>query len=152
VSLVTDYQLGQRVVDFVREHHGTTVMRYFADKAGAEGAGLDAFRYPGPRPQSRETAIAMIGDRLEATARVTVLETLDHCQALVSETIAGLAEESQFDDSGLGEDDLQAVELAFAHTLHAMHHRRITYPPRRVRDSGARLRQAIGIGRSRGRP
>lgn len=137
-GLVEQHRLGRRVRDFVQEHHGTTVMHYFADKAGADGAALGAFRYPGPRPQSRETAVLMIGDQVEATARASALETLDDCRALVAETVARLDEDAQFEESGLTPDDLATATEAFARTVHAMHHRRVAYPararpPRRLR-------------------
>jgi putative nucleotidyltransferase with HDIG domain len=138
VRMVLDHRLGQRVADFVREHHGTSEMRALLSKLDEDPTDEDAFRYPGPMPQSEETGVLMIVDQVEATARAVKPETESDCAELVRKTIDRLKDEGQLDESGLDERALTALTFAVARTLHAMHHRRIDYPQERRRP-GARL-------------
>jgi putative nucleotidyltransferase with HDIG domain len=156
VDLVLHEGMGERVAAFVREHHGTSSMRLFAAKAKANGA-PDAegstFRYPGPRPRSRETAILMMADQLEATARSTPPGDAAACTALVRETMARIDGEGQLEESGLTRDDRRRLEPALSRALLAMHHRRLTYPPA---DAGSRPSRPVPLlprrlARGRGR-
>lgn len=132
VELVLHHGMGERVADFVREHHGTSSMRLFEAKAraiGAPGADDSVFRYPGPRPRSRETAILMMADQLEATARSTPPENAAACTVLVHEAMERIDGEGQLEESGLTRDDRSRLAPALSRALLAMHHRRLTYPP-----------------------
>ncbi len=131
VDLVRARRLGERIADFVREHHGTGVMRLFEAKGAALARGDEpdgAYRYTGPRPRSRETAIVMIADQLEATARAVPL--LDDAARLdlVRKTVARIREEHQLEESGLSDADVEAIETGLVRALRAMHHHRMTYP------------------------
>lgn len=132
VELIHDYGMGERIADFVREHHGTATMRLFRDKADASGR-IDSlhetYRYPGPRPRSRETAIVMIADQLEATARAEPPADEAACEHVVAQTVERIQRERELDDSGLTEADLTLIRPALSRALRAMHHRRLTYPP-----------------------
>jgi putative nucleotidyltransferase with HDIG domain len=130
VELVTRYGMGERVADFVREHHGTGQMRLLRSKAEATGQSVtdDAYRYPGPRPRSREAGILMIADQLEATARARAPADDAECDAIVRSTIERISAEGQLGDSGLTEPDLVTAARAFSRALQAMYHRRLSYP------------------------
>ena len=136
VELVLGHHLGERVARFVREHHGTSLMRSLAQDSAGDA---DQFRYPGPRPQSRETAVVMMADQLEATARAERPPDAAASLRLVRETIARIADESQLVESGLSPEELAALEPAFARAIDAMYHRRMRYPRPQQRLRPARV-------------
>jgi putative nucleotidyltransferase with HDIG domain len=136
VDLLERYGLAPRLARFVREHHGTSVMRYFAEKPEAERLDPSVFRYPGPRPQSCDTALLMVADRVEATARSAQPPTLEDCRALVEQTIDRLDAEGQLEESGLTATHRSAIVVSIADMLHAIHHRRIAYPEPKQTASG----------------
>ena len=152
VRLVLEHRMGERVADFVREHHGASTMRLFAEKARGLAQTTDDtedYRYPGPWPQSRETAIVMIADQLEASARARPPADLDACQTLVRDTIERLRAEGALAQAGFRPRDLERIELALARSLQAMYHHRPTYPstpglvpPRTAAPLVRRLRRA----------
>jgi membrane-associated HD superfamily phosphohydrolase len=124
--------MGDRVARLVREHHGTTTMRYFEEKAkalgGKPGEPGETYRYDGPRPQSREAGIVMIADQLEATARSSPPTDESQCADLVSRTVQHIVDEGQLVDVRLTSTQLAQASQALARSLLAMHHRRISYP------------------------
>lgn len=133
VELVTAHHMGACIADFVREHHGTGVMQVFRDKAARlgrpAGVGDDAaFRYDGPRPRSRETAIVMIADQLEATVRASPPADLPACEAVTADTIARLRAGGELNDAPLGDRDFAQLRGALAGAVFAMYHRRLRYP------------------------
>jgi hypothetical protein len=129
VRLVREFGLGERIADFVREHHGTSTVRFFMARAEAEGP-VDAadFRYPGPRPRSRETGILMIADQVEATARAMDAPTPEALRAMVQKTIDRIEAEGQLDECPLTIQELAVIREAFVQVLIGAHHRRIKYP------------------------
>jgi putative nucleotidyltransferase with HDIG domain len=131
VELVRRHRMGERLADFVREHHGTSEMRLFKEKAAALGRAPDdaAYRYGGPRPRSRETGIVMVADQLEATARAEPPADAEASDRLVRTTIERIQHEHQLGDSGLTVDDLARAGKGFSRALQAMYHRRLVYPP-----------------------
>lgn len=140
VALIQEYRLGDRVAEFVREHHGTSKMRSLIERARRDGAINPAMlRYPGPRPQSKETALLMIADQLEAAARSTSLPTLESCVGLARKTAERIKAEGQLAESGLSQDEIESAVLAFAGVLHAIHHRRFGYPEPQVTRPRARV-------------
>lgn len=130
VRLVREYGLGERVADFVREHHGTSTVKYFLNRAAQAGASPDPadFAYPGPMPRSRETGILMIADQVEATARAMDAPTEDDLRAMVRATIERIVGDHQLDECPLTQQDLSAIREAFVQVLAGVHHRRIKYP------------------------
>jgi hypothetical protein len=130
VRLVRKFGLGERVADFVREHHGTSTVRSFLVKAQQGGDPVDPgdFRYPGPRPRSRETAILMIADQVEATARSMDAPSEDDLRAMVRATIERNQGERQFDDCPLSLQELATIGDTLTQVLASVHHRRIKYP------------------------
>ncbi len=141
IELVQRHRMGQRLADFVREHHGTSQMRLLRDKAEALGQSVDddTYRYPGPSPQSRETGLLMIADQLEATARSNPPGDDAQCDALVHTTMERIQGERQLDESGLTVGDLARAERGFSRALQAMYHRRLSYPSSDDRPQRPRL-------------
>lgn len=143
VDLVLAHGLGEPIADFVREHHGTGVMRFFRDRALALGdreATDAAFRYPGPRPRSRETGLVMIADQLEATARGAPPADEAGWLELVRQTVDRICAEGELDDARLSARELAAVQPAFVRALRAMYHTRIPYSaPHAPPGRGSRL-------------
>jgi putative nucleotidyltransferase with HDIG domain len=139
VRLAREHGLPQDVIDFIEQHHGTRYVTYFLDKARTlareTGVAVDetAFRYPGPKPQNKETAIIMISDSVEARSR-----TIDHrdpraLQQMIHQVIANIGDEGQFDECPLTTADFHRIEIALAQVILGMHHERIAYPDQRRR-------------------
>jgi len=122
------------VLAFIPEHHGTTLMKYFLEEARkrseAEGAAFDAdhFRYAGPDPRSKETAVVMLADSCEARVRAMDTFTEEEVRATVRENIQEKERNGHLNDSGLTIGDLHAVEDAFTSVLVNLHHSRLKYP------------------------
>ena len=127
LHLINKHGLGPRLAPFIREHHGTSQMRSLANRAG-HWIDPAAFHYKGPRPRTPETGILMIADQVEATARALLPGTLRECRHLVHDTIERIVAEGQLVDSGLTRAHLEAVGMALADVINAIHHRRIRYP------------------------
>ena len=131
VTLVETHAMGPRIAAFVREHHGTGLMRVFHDKAltlDKQATSQETYRYPGPRPRSREAAILMIADQVEATARSLAPTDGAACGQIVQRTVTHIRAEGQLEDSGLSEGDLAEIQCGMSSTLQAMYHRRVSYP------------------------
>lgn len=127
VSLLRYYGMVRPLARFVREHHGTSLMPGLAAHPAAADARDEAYRYLGPSPQSRETAILMLADQLEAMARVAPPVDGTACAALVRDTIARVRESGELADAGLSASDLERLVPAFGSALQAMYHRRVGY-------------------------
>ncbi|HEY5728946.1 MAG TPA: HDIG domain-containing metalloprotein [Anaerolineales bacterium] len=134
VVLARKHRLPRRIDDFILEHHGTMVTRYQHNQA-VQAAGGDAtmvdikkFRYPGPRPRSRETALLMLADGTEARARAERPHDEEAIRKLVTSNIEAAQKQGQFDDTQLTLKDLGVITDAFVTILKGTHHPRITYP------------------------
>ena len=134
VSLARKHRLPRRIDDFILEHHGTMITRYQYSQA-VKAAGGDAskvdinnFRYPGPRPRSRETALLMLADGTEARARAEHPQDEETIRKLVLSTIEATQKQGQFDETNLTLKDLSIVTDAFVTVLKGAHHPRIAYP------------------------
>lgn len=134
VALARKYRLPRRMDDFILEHHGTMVTRYQYNQA-VQAAGGDAskvdiekFRYPGPRPQSRETALLMLADGAEARARAQRPHDEESIRKVVLSTIEAAQKQGQLDDTKLTLRDLSIITEAFVTVLKGTHHPRIVYP------------------------
>ena len=119
---------------FITEHHGTSLIRYFYHQQCAgddcEAApGLEhQFRYGGPKPQSRETAILMLADSVEAASRTLDKPTLGRIEDLVTKIIDAQLADGQLDECDLTQRDLRGIQGAFTRLLSGMLHSRIEYP------------------------
>jgi putative nucleotidyltransferase with HDIG domain len=130
VDLAQEYNLPAQVASFIPQHHGTAVMGYFAGKAAEEGGEPDAehFRYPGPKPQSREAAIVMLADGVEASVRSLPRKEDADIREMVDRIVDGRLADGQLDDSNLTLRDIGRIRESFVEQLLGMYHQRITYP------------------------
>ncbi len=134
VDLANKHRLPSRIKEFIREHHGTMITRYQYHKA-VEAAGGDsskvnkeAYRYPGPRPQSRETALVMLADGVEARSRAERPENEEEIRILVKDVVDQRLAMNQLDDTPLTMKDLTTITESFTTTLRGVYHPRIKYP------------------------
>ncbi len=132
--LARKYRLPRRIDDFILEHHGTMITRYQYSKA-LETAGGDAsrvdmeqFRYPGPKPRSRETALLMLADGSEARARAERPGDEEAIRNIVRSTIENAQKQGQLDETQLTLRDLSTITDVFVNILRGTHHPRISYP------------------------
>lgn len=124
-----DYNLPPEITGFIAEHHGTTQTLYFVNAAKKinPDVSLDVFTYPGPKPLTRETAIVMLADAIEAKLRlVKDIKTID-IENTVHQIIAERIEQKQLELSGLNQHDLNTIRSSFVKTLSTIHHQRINY-------------------------
>ncbi len=130
LEITAKHRVPQKVRAFVPEHHGTRLVTYFYRKASELDANTDAekFRYPGPKPQSKETAIVMLADSTEAVVRASKDRSYDRIDQLVDSVIAERVSEGQLDDSDLTLRDLKTIAESFKATLRGIYHPRIEYP------------------------
>lgn len=129
VEMARDLKLPKRVADFIPEHQGTTLMSYFFHKALEMDPGVDErdYRYPGPKPQSKETAIVMLADSVEATARSLADPSPSRIKAVVKRIIDQRAADGQLDECNLTLQDLAKARDAFVPVLVGLFHGRVQY-------------------------
>ena len=130
MELTVRYRVPAVVRAFVPEHHGTRLITYFYRKASAADPTVDPekFRYPAPRPQSRETAIVMLSDSVEAVVRSSKDRSFERIDELVDSVIRERVAEGQLDDCNLTLRDLRVIGESFKATLRGIYHPRIEYP------------------------
>jgi putative nucleotidyltransferase with HDIG domain len=130
LELARGARLPARVQAFIPEHHGTRLVTYFYRKAAERDPSVDpaTFQYPGPRPQSKETAIVMLADSTEALIRSATERSPGDIDRMVEEVIAERLAEGQLDDSDLTLRDLRTIAESFKSTMRAVYHPRVQYP------------------------
>lgn len=133
LDLGREYGLPERVLSIMSQHHGTTLISYFFEEAKKNKEGEEVneerFRYPGPKPQTKEAAIIMLADSVEAAARTLPQHTHSKIEGLVQKIIEHkLNDENQLDESDLTLKDIEKIEQIFVRTLTSMYHGRIDYP------------------------
>jgi hypothetical protein len=130
MNLARQYKLPVRVAAFIPEHHGTRTVTYFYRQAAEENPDVDAdaFRYPGPKPQTRETAIAMLADSCEAAVRSSPDHSAETIDRVVDEVYNERLAEGQLDESDLTLRNIRALAQSFKETLRAVYHPRVEYP------------------------
>jgi membrane-associated HD superfamily phosphohydrolase len=154
IVLARKHRLPERIIDFIAEHHGTTATRYQYAKAVQAAGGdtsqvsLDDFRYPGPRPRSRETALVLIADGCEARARAERPKTEEDLRALIKDVIDKRLAGNQFDETNLTMRDLNTILESFTGTLRGIYHPRIEYPnteePKFTEETGEEAHSVLG--------
>lgn len=130
VALAREYKIPDRISAFIPEHHGTRTVTYFYRQAAKADPTVspDSFRYAGPKPQSRETAIAMLADGTEATVRSSSDKSPDRIDAIVDQVFSERLLEGELDECNLTLKDLKALGQSFKATLRAVYHPRVEYP------------------------
>lgn len=131
VALGRKYGLPERVLNFMTEHHGTTLVTYFyrrATQAEDEEVDENDFRYAGPRPRSRETAIVMLADSVEAWTRASRPASAAELERGIRQIISNRLVSGQLNDCDLTLKDLDRIREAFVSVLQGVYHPRIQYP------------------------
>jgi hypothetical protein len=134
VELAQENRLGERIIHIIQQHHGTNLITYFYQKAKEkENPEMDSiderdFRYPGPKPQTKEAGIVMLADAVEAASRALTDPTPSRIKGLVQRIINNIFLDGQLEECELTLKDLQKIEESFSLILNAIFHRRIDYP------------------------
>ena len=135
VEIAQKNKLGLAIIDTIRQHHGSSLIRYFLEKArqlkGEDNVNIDDFRYPGPRPQTRETGLVMLADVIEAASRTLENPTPSRIQGLVQNLINKIFSDGQLDNCELTLKDLHNIARSFNKILYGIYHHRIEYTEKR---------------------
>jgi putative nucleotidyltransferase with HDIG domain len=152
LELGRQHKLSPPIMSGIGEHHGTSVIRFFYEKAKEQAQPDKAvevrehdYRYPGPKPQTREAGILMLADSVEAASRTLADTSAARIQQLVQRIINNYFRDGQLDDCSLTLRDLNAIARSFIETLSAIRHERIDYPEATEAD-GRRLEEAPDEG------
>lgn len=139
VALAKKYRLPSRIIDFIREHHGSNITRYQYNQAlklvdDPELVDIKDFTYPGPSPRSKETALLMLADGTEARARSNTPKSDEEIMDVIDSVVEVVQSSGQLDNTDLTLRDLQTIKRSFFNTLKQSYHPRIKYPevPRRT--------------------
>ena len=132
-ELAADHGLPKNLVEFIPMHHGTTRIEYFYHKARQEADEDQAineadYRYPGPRPTTKEAAILMLTDGVEAACKSITEPTIDKIEERVNAIFKARIDDNQLDESGLTLKDLKLIKASFVKQLSAIYHVRVKYP------------------------
>jgi len=135
-DLARKHNLPQPIIDFILQHHGTTIVEYFFDRAKGQckddpdAADVDenSFRYPGPKPQTREAGVMMLADAVESACRSLVEPGPARIEAIVHEIATKRLLDGQFDECNLTFEDLSTVQSSLVKSLTAVYHGRVKYP------------------------
>lgn len=138
VELAKEYDVPTIVTDMIAQHHGTTLVKYFyyTLKNNSENPDLikeDDFRYPGPKPQTKEAAIIMMADSVEAAVRSIQEPTLDKIEAMVNNIIKDKLNSNQLNECDLTFKDLEVIKACFLKVLKGIYHHRIEYPTEKIK-------------------
>ena len=133
IELGKRYKLREPILRFIPEHQGSGVIYYFYKKAldqaePGERISADDYRYPGPKPQSRETAVALLSDSTEAASRSLKHPTPESIRQLVRKIINDKFIDGQLDECNLSLRDLHLIQEKFVQNLMAIYHTRVSYP------------------------
>jgi putative nucleotidyltransferase with HDIG domain len=134
IELAKEHKLGSKIINIIRQHHGTRLINFFYQKAkeqekpGVQEVDERDFRYFGPKPQTKEAGLVMLADAVEAASRTLDDPTPARIQGLVQKIINDIFIDGQLDECELTLKDLNAVAKSFNIVLNAIHHQRIEYP------------------------
>lgn len=132
------------IIDFIQQHHGTTLVGYFYERASRQskddphGTSVEesSYRYPGPKPQTKEAAVMMLADAVESASRTLVDPTPARIEGLVRQISERRLEDGQFDESGLTLRELRTIEKSMVKSVTAIYHGRVKYPDQKGSDNG----------------
>ena len=134
VDMAREYRLGQALIDIIRQHHGTSLMKFFYDRAkskadpGVEQVDERDYRYLGPKPQTREAALIMLADAVEAASRTLADPTPARIQGMVQKIVNNIFIDGQLDECELTLKDLHNIAKSFNLVLGGIFHHRVDYP------------------------
>ncbi|MCS7034011.1 MAG: HDIG domain-containing protein [Phycisphaerae bacterium] len=134
LELAREYKLPTSIFSFIQQHHGTTLVEFFYDRAMRQASPEDGlselqFRYPGPKPKTKEVAIVMLADCCESAARALVELTPEMIEKLVEDITRRRVEDGQLDECDMTLRELELVKRSLIKSLLGIHHGRIAYPP-----------------------
>jgi putative nucleotidyltransferase with HDIG domain len=131
IELAKEYHLPVVIHNFISQHHGTSLVSYFYNEAlkeeGEDNVKEEQFRYPGPKPNTKETAILMIADAVESAVRAAKNPSNEEIDAIIEKIIKERLNDGQLEDSPLTLKDLKTIAETFSRMLRGMHHKRIKY-------------------------
>ncbi len=140
VEIARKNKLGQVIIDTIRQSHGTSLISYFYEKAkqlkGEDKVNIADYRYPGPKPQTREAGLVMLADVVEAASRTLANPTPSRIQGLVQNLINKIFSDGQLDNCELTLKDLHNIAKSFNNILNGIHHHRIEYPEKHLLPNG----------------
>ncbi len=134
IEMASEADLPSQIIDFIPQHHGTRVLAYFYHKAKAqaeargETVNIDDFRYPGPKPQTREAVILMLADGAEASVRSLEEQTPENIRGIVKKIADTVVADGQLDESSVTMRELTMIRESLINTLTNIYHQRISYP------------------------
>ena len=131
MELARKHQLNPKIIDFIAQHHGKSLVYYFYQRAKElepEGKHEEEYRYPGPKPQAKETAIVALADTIEALSRTLEEPTPSRIEEMVREVVKKRFMEGELDESNLTLKDIEKITQSFIRILNAIFHTRINYP------------------------
>ena len=140
VDLGRQHHLPEPIIDLIEQHHGTTLVEYFYHEANRRNGGNpdaspvpeSSFRYPGPRPQSKEAAILMVADAVESASRALSDPTPARLEGLASDLIDKRLRDGQFDECGLSLCEIAEIRESLIKSLIGIYHGRVKYPEHRT--------------------
>lgn len=139
IELAKKNKLGEVIIDTITQHHGTSLISYFYEKAkqlkGEENVNIENYRYPGPKPQTREAGLVMLADVVEAASRTLENPTPSRIQGLVQKMINKIFSDGQLDECELTLKDLHKIARSYYTMLSGIYHHRIEYADT-TRDNG----------------
>jgi len=146
IQIAKEHNIPQEIIDFIPMHHGTTVITYFFEKAkrlyGEDKIKIDDYRYPGPMPDTKETAIIMLADGSESAVRAIEDPDPVKVENVIEKIIKSRIEDGQLDDSPLTFKDITRIKDAFISILLGQHHRRIRYPKQEEMEKGLPVKES----------
>ena len=132
IELAKQHKLPQELIDFIPMHHGTTTSNFFYEKAkkihGEEKVNIEDYKYPGPKPNSKETAIVMLADGCESSVRSITEPDASKVENMINNIFNSRLKEGQLDESPITFRDITKMKEAFLSILLSQHHKRIKYP------------------------
>jgi len=134
LDLAREYKLQRPIINIIEQHHGTSLIHYFYIKALEENkaskVGEEKYRYPGPKPGTKEAAIVMLADAVEATSRTVEEPSYERLKNVVDKVINDKFIDGQLNDCNITLVNLHQIAESFAHTLTGVYHPRVEYPER----------------------
>jgi len=131
-DIARSHKLGKAIIDIIQQHHGTSLITYFWEKAkqqkGEDAVNMEHFRYPGPKPQTKEAGLVLLADAVEAASRSLENPTPSRITGLVQKIINRIFLDGQLDECELTLKDLHEIAKSFNKILHGIHHHRVEYP------------------------
>ncbi len=134
IKMAQEAKLPPQIIDFIPQHHGTRVLSYFYHKAKAqaevrgETVNIDDFRYPGPKPQTKEAVILMLSDAAEAAVRSLEEPSAENIRSIIKKIVDNIVADGQLDECNVTIREVTAIRESLVNTLIGIYHQRISYP------------------------